>query len=169
MVSGVFGKAAGLGDMEMSCAASPTEIGNYVWLDVDADGIQDPDEPPLAGVVVTLSTGATTTTDANGYYSFPVDPATAYTITFDASGASGVDGTKLVPTTQFATADPLSEVDSNLYDNVGTWTIDVPVDAIIAAGDNDHSFDAGFFLPAQRHRQPDLARRERQRSLRRCR
>jgi len=55
-------------------------VGNLVWNDLDGDGIQDPGEPGVAGVVVTLyqadgspaldSAGqpATATTDANGYY-----------------------------------------------------------------------------------------------------
>lgn len=55
-------------------------MGNYVWIDADKDGIQDTNEKPIKGVVVTLynpdgtaaknnaGTAATATTDANGYY-----------------------------------------------------------------------------------------------------
>jgi protocatechuate 3,4-dioxygenase beta subunit len=32
----------------------PVAMGDVVWLDLDQDGVQDPDEPGLAGVVVTL-------------------------------------------------------------------------------------------------------------------
>ena len=49
-----FGKAAGLGDLEVLCEAAPLEIGNRVWLDIDEDGIQDPSEPPIANVTVQL-------------------------------------------------------------------------------------------------------------------
>ncbi|HQK12556.1 MAG TPA: SdrD B-like domain-containing protein [Anaerolineae bacterium] len=50
-------------------------IGDYIWADADADGIQDPGEPGIAGVTVELfnSSGqsqGTTTTDAYGYYRF---------------------------------------------------------------------------------------------------
>jgi Tol biopolymer transport system component/protocatechuate 3,4-dioxygenase beta subunit len=51
-------------------------LGDYVWEDLDADGIQDAGEPPIAGVTVTLfngvgtQIGAPTTTDANGLYLF---------------------------------------------------------------------------------------------------
>ncbi|MBV7338121.1 hypothetical protein KFU94_59825 [Chloroflexi bacterium TSY] len=77
-VSGVtpdFGKAAGVGDIVAICDPAPLEIGNYVWLDDDGDGIQDPCESPIPGVTVTLHdiTGtqiATATTDANGEYYF---------------------------------------------------------------------------------------------------
>ena len=50
-------------------------IGDRVWNDADGDGIQDPGEAGLPGVQVRLyqsgSQIASTTTDANGNYSFP--------------------------------------------------------------------------------------------------
>jgi SdrD B-like domain len=49
-------------------------IGNRVWLDLDSDGIQQPDEPAGSATVSLLTdTGnvvATTTTDATGRYQF---------------------------------------------------------------------------------------------------
>ena len=61
----------------------PVGAGNYVWIDANADGIQDAGELPLAGVVVELLTAsgqpatdaqgnlvATQTTDAQGAYFF---------------------------------------------------------------------------------------------------
>ena len=50
-------------------------IGDYVWADVDADGIQDPGEVGIGGVTVELklpnnSVIATTTTDPDGSYLF---------------------------------------------------------------------------------------------------
>lgn len=73
---GTFGKASGLGDLEFVGSEAPIQIGNRVWKDTDGDGIQDAEEPPLAGVTVALlenCTGnpiATATTDANGNYYF---------------------------------------------------------------------------------------------------
>jgi len=62
-------------------------IGDFVWQDTDGDGVQDPGEPGIANVTVTLtdSSGATQTdiTDANGIYGFINLPAGAYTITID--------------------------------------------------------------------------------------
>jgi SdrD B-like domain len=77
----VSGKAAGLGDMEALCAQAPKQIGNYVWLDANGDGVQDPCETPLSGVKVklykmdgaTTTLVATTTTNANGNYLFSDD------------------------------------------------------------------------------------------------
>jgi hypothetical protein len=87
-----FGKAAGIGDIELLCDPAPIEIGNRVWKDLNGNGIQDPDEPPIAGVTVRLygpdgsgpdgipgtaddAAGAggligTAVTDANGEYYF---------------------------------------------------------------------------------------------------
>lgn len=55
-------------------------LGDFVWSDLDGDGVQDAGEPGIGGVTVTLSTGATTTTSANGAYSFGNLPAAAYTV-----------------------------------------------------------------------------------------
>lgn len=77
--NGLFDKAQSLGDIELSCS-SPTylQIGNYVWVDTDRDGVQDPCESPLPGVSVSLykivagtpTLVAVTTTGANGEYYF---------------------------------------------------------------------------------------------------
>jgi hypothetical protein len=55
-------------------------LGDRVWSDANADGIQDASETGIPGATVTLSTGATTTTDANGYYTFGDLPAGTYTV-----------------------------------------------------------------------------------------
>jgi len=73
-----FAKANGLGDLEAMCEAAPIEIGNFVWIDADNDGLQDPGEAPVAGVVIGLydSLGnliATVETNADGQYLFSSD------------------------------------------------------------------------------------------------
>ncbi|MFT4286479.1 SdrD B-like domain-containing protein, partial [Nocardioides sp.] len=70
-----FEKGGGLGDVEALVPPAPIEIGNRVWIDVDGDGVQDPSEPALAGVVVELldddgTVLATTVTAADGTYYF---------------------------------------------------------------------------------------------------
>ncbi|QLQ33656.1 MAG: DUF11 domain-containing protein [Candidatus Thiothrix singaporensis] len=62
----------------------PIEIGNRVWKDTNANGVQDPGETPVAGVKVELFAQgadvnaatplATAVTDAEGYYVFSSDP-----------------------------------------------------------------------------------------------
>lgn len=52
-----------------------SSIGDWVWLDADADGIQDADEGGVAGITVRLLTHQgdvlkTTVTDADGFYLF---------------------------------------------------------------------------------------------------
>jgi uncharacterized repeat protein (TIGR01451 family) len=55
--------------------ASRVSVGDYVWWDVNRDGLQSDDEPAVPGVTVTLLDGqgnavGTTVTDAKGYYFF---------------------------------------------------------------------------------------------------
>ncbi len=70
--------------------ASPVSVGDYVWWDVNRDGLQSADEPPVAGVTVTLKDAQgnvldTTVTDQNGYYAFAgLIPGQRYQIVFTA-------------------------------------------------------------------------------------
>ncbi|QIP15075.1 DUF11 domain-containing protein [Spirosoma aureum] len=92
---GTFGKSTGLGDLELVCsAATYLELGNRIWNDSDHDGVQDPSELPIAGVIVNLynaTTGAlvaSRTSSASGEYYFStllgdaLLPNTAYNILF---------------------------------------------------------------------------------------
>jgi hypothetical protein len=90
--TGVFTLAAGqdLSDWDAGLYASGGSggsIGDYVWNDVDADGVQDPGEFGLAGVTVNLLDGsgnllASTTSDAFGHYSFSGLAAGIYQVQF---------------------------------------------------------------------------------------
>ncbi len=70
--------------------ASPVSVGDYVWWDVNRDGLQLADEPAVPGVTVTLQDGqgnviATTVTDDKGYYAFAgLVPGARYQIVFTA-------------------------------------------------------------------------------------
>ncbi|MGL6075104.1 MAG: beta strand repeat-containing protein, partial [Fimbriiglobus sp.] len=98
-------------------------IGDYVWYDADGDGVQDANEPPIAGANATLLWAGpdgvlgngddvtfTTVTDANGKYTFPSlpvngatdpyqvtiqAPAGYPTVTFDADGKATPNTSKL--------------------------------------------------------------------------
>ena len=68
----------------------PGAIGDFVWCDLNNDGIQDPGEPGVPGIVVDLScadgSSASTVTDANGYYLFTnVTPGVLCTVSLDLS------------------------------------------------------------------------------------
>jgi SdrD B-like domain len=98
-------KAAGMGDMEAACNTAPIQIGNRVWFDANANGVQDPGEPPIANVTVNLyrpgdtAAYATATTDANGnyYFSNRVTDENGTTLVSTASSIFGL--TDLTPST----------------------------------------------------------------------
>ena len=75
----------------------PASVGDYTWMDVNRDGLQDADEPALPGVTVTLTyedgsavtdaSGnpvAAVTTDANGKYKFENLLPGGYKVSFQA-------------------------------------------------------------------------------------
>jgi len=89
-------------------------VGDFIWNDVDGDGVQDPNEAGLAGVTVNLTWAGldgilgnaddivfTTETDANGRYTITDLPAGNY----QATVTNGVP-TGMTPTTGTDTAGP---------------------------------------------------------------
>ncbi|MEZ4992307.1 MAG: GEVED domain-containing protein [Saprospiraceae bacterium] len=71
-------KAAVVTDPGIVSDPAVPEIGNRIWVDVDADGIQDPSESGLGGVAVNLFSEdgtllASTTTGPDGQYHFNQD------------------------------------------------------------------------------------------------
>ncbi len=108
-------------------------LGDRVWLDLDADGVQDAGEAGIAGVKLTLlgdfdqngtiDYTATTTTGANGLYSFTGLPAGEYSVIVDTTTLPA----KLVQT----------------YDLDG---LDTPNEALreLAAGQTRTDFDFGY-------------------------
>jgi len=93
---------------------STAAVGSRVWLDLDQDGVQDPEEGNVVGVTVSLygSDGTlidTVVTDANGEYFFTGLPAGDYYIEFDLptgfsvtaqnAGASDADDSDVNPDT----------------------------------------------------------------------
>ncbi|NOY97799.1 MAG: DUF3048 domain-containing protein [Chloroflexi bacterium] len=62
-------------------------LGNFIWLDKNENGIQDPGEPGVGGVCVNLYDAdgqlvQQTTSDSNGYYGFNVEAGKTYKIEF---------------------------------------------------------------------------------------
>ncbi len=166
---GNFQKGGGLGGISLLLEEAPVEVGNRVWFDPDHDGIQDPEEPSIAGVTVNLYRGGlpigTAVTDAEGNYYFSSDPDSdfyvasgefvpnggEYTIEFvkPATGDLFVDdptyGTVPWSDVDFTVQEPAStEIGSNPDPATGRYTFTVG-----GPGENDHSFDAGFFFDAE--------------------
>ena len=85
---GFPGKSNGLGDIELISNQAPNEIGNYVWIDCNGDGVQDACEDALPGINVSLykedgTLLATVMTDANGQYYFNSSVISASTTSAD--------------------------------------------------------------------------------------
>ena len=96
-------------------------IGDYVWYDDDADGVQDEDEDPVSGVTVRLldadgnpvldgGVPVTTTTDASGRYVFDELPAGTYRVQFVLPEDIAAD---YVFTDETAGDDPTVDSDAN--------------------------------------------------------
>ena len=128
-------------------------IGDTVFADVDADGVQDDGEKGIAGVRVILEKvdGATrtevgqTTTNAQGSYTFGDLPAGKYVVSF------------LVPQKHGVTPANAGGDDAKDSDGVvaGTRTVDgvsytlLATDVIdLGVGENDTSWDQGLIPPA---------------------
>ena len=91
-----YGGARGpVPDDTVALTIQNADLGNRIWFDIDADGVQDPDEPGIPGVGVTVSftdpvdgspRTLTTTTDDDGRYGFAGLPLDVdYTVTVDES------------------------------------------------------------------------------------
>jgi len=112
---GSFGKASGLGDNKVLCDPAPLSIGNRFWFDDNRNGIQDPYEPGIDGIVLTLhdmenggeQVAAQTTHDAGQFY-FTNETVTggvlynhSYEIRMDMNQLSSwdisLDGSRLIP------------------------------------------------------------------------
>jgi len=117
-------------------------IGDYVWSDLDADGIQDSGEKGIGGVTVGLYDDQgillkTTTTDTNGYYLFDNLLAGDYTVKIaDSNFATGgvLEGWITSPANQGSN----DELDSD-----GNETTHQAAVALAAGEDND-TIDFGF-------------------------
>ncbi len=100
------------GEVQFTGEGEPSSIGDYVWLDLNMDGIQDANEAPIPGVTVNIySSGGTllasVVTDANGEwnsgflppgdYTVEIIPPAGYNATFDEdSGTASPDNTTIV-------------------------------------------------------------------------
>ncbi len=128
--------------LKFICVPEPLEVGNRLWHDDNADGIQEAGERALPGVTVSITDAAghnrSTVTDSKGEYYFGVDPWAHYSVQMDL-GQPALSG--YVPTSFEAGSD--RELDSNgQLNGDGSWVWTV-VDTG-GAGQNDHSLDFGF-------------------------
>ncbi len=117
----------------------PAALGDYVWLDANANGVQDGDEAGIAGVTVTLENAsgttvlATTTTDATGHYAFTGLTPGQYTVQF------------VAPTGGVFTT-PLQGGNTALDSDANSVGLTAPI--TLVSGQNDTTIDAGVYQPA---------------------
>ncbi|WP_287904492.1 SdrD B-like domain-containing protein [Chloroflexus sp.] len=117
-------------------------IGNFVWEDVNGNGVQDAGEPGIDGVTVTLNgtTGAgvtvnlTATTSGGGFYRFDNLAPGTYTVT-----VSRPDGYEFTAVNQ-GTDDA---VDSDADPTSGAMSA-----TELVSGEEDLTWDAGLYRPA---------------------
>ena len=113
-------------------------LGDFVWNDIDADGIQDAGEPGVTGVTVSLYKGSgalveSTITDMHGVYSFSYFPLGEYSIEFSLPG-----GYRFSPKDQGA--DEAKDSDADPV----TGRTDI---AVFSPEQYDTSWDAGMYQP----------------------
>ncbi|NBB22306.1 hypothetical protein GVN20_23325, partial [Runella sp. CRIBMP] len=143
---GIFAKANGLGDIELSGIEAPIEIGNRIWKDTDKDGIQDAGEDGVDGVEIELYEGTTATGS-------PVQTVTSATLNgqkgswFFTNLKANQDYVIKVKTALGAGAlatctafSPTGAGTTLIDNNTSTGTITLKTGN---AGENNHSFDIG--------------------------
>ena len=167
-----FRKSASMGDVEILCDQAPVQIGNRVWIDTNGNGIQDPEETPVAGVAVRLYDTAgtillgTAVTNAQGQYYFSSNLTEAaagngdhlgggltagqsYKIRLDRpedyAAGGPLSGYQL---TQATATSPATSLDTSVDSNATTVS-NYPEIAVAAVfvGVNNHTYDVGFVQP----------------------
>ncbi len=118
-------------------------IGDFVWVDLDMDGIQDGGEPGIADVALNLydSTGAlirTTTTDSNGVYTFTNVASGTYTVEVAPAEFS------LNQTLFGWDASPVGQGGDPAKDSNGSATLH-QASVTVAANTTNTTIDFGFF------------------------
>ena len=155
------GKANGMGDLELICDIAPLQIGNYVWLDTDQDGVQDANENPIANITVSLWKNGTqiasTTTNAKGEYYFSKKsvlgalwtgtgadtillPLTAYEVKIQKDNQAAISSLYVTSTNSTLNkGDDQTDNDAVLNGNFAVISLTTGL-----AGSINHTYDFGF-------------------------
>ena len=120
-------------------SAESTSIGDFVWNDLNADGIQTAGEPGLPGVTVQLLTStatliATTTTVADGLYLFSGISPDTYLLRFIAPAGF--------------TGSPLDQGPDDTRDSDANPSTGLTGAYTLALGQDNPTVDAGFVAAA---------------------
>lgn len=117
---------------------SEVHLGDLVWNDSNANGIQDDGEPGIQGITVKLLnetnvTVGTTTTDSRGYYSFSGFPEGTYSLEF------------VRPSEYYRFSPKNQGTDSTKDSDVNTTTGRTPQMTAFTPGLFDMDWDAGIY------------------------
>jgi hypothetical protein len=122
--------------------AQSASLGDFVWYDSNENGLQDPGEPGIEGVSVTLfrcdeTMLETTTTDVNGFYVFSID-----TVSLRLSNGDYYVSFQLPKGYEFMKANQGSDdaLDSDVDRSTGRTAC-----TNLVADENETSLDAGMF------------------------
>ena len=120
----------------------PASIGDFVWLDKDKDNVQDPDEPGVAGAIVTLyddnnEVVGTQTTGADGKYLFQGLNPGSYYVSFQPPAGYG-----------FVTPNVGGDLalDSDAAEELSSSNVRRAADTSLAPNEQDLTWDCGLFL-----------------------
>ncbi|MDJ0954941.1 MAG: SdrD B-like domain-containing protein [Acidimicrobiia bacterium] len=111
------------------------EIGDFVWLDLDADGAAGPAEPGFPGVEITLTWLGDDGTSGGG------DDVVVGIVTSDASGAYGVTG---LPAGEYDVLVSGGVPAGYVIGSEGDGGSDGRMDVSVVAGAVDHTIDFGY-------------------------
>ncbi|MCP9763872.1 SdrD B-like domain-containing protein, partial [Lacihabitans soyangensis] len=123
----------------------PASLGDFVWYDINNNGIQDSGEPGIQGVVATLNgtkgdgtviAAQTATTNASGIYAFTNLAPGTYTVSFGT--VAGYQVAK-----QDITGANTDATDINTDSDINSTTLTTHA-ATLVSGENDPKLDAGF-------------------------
>eukprot|EP01125_Pyxidicula_operculata_P008579 TRINITY_DN2870_c0_g2_i1.p1 TRINITY_DN2870_c0_g2~~TRINITY_DN2870_c0_g2_i1.p1 ORF type:complete len:1803 (+),score=387.95 TRINITY_DN2870_c0_g2_i1:475-5883(+) len=132
----------------MSFGFRGDSIGDYVWNDVNRNGIQDASDTPIGGVVVELRNNnvviSTVTTDTRGLYSFACLQDGIYTVSIQyTSSSNAIALSNFVPTGYY-----LGTGNATDSDGVPTTINNVPVvqsqPIVVSGGTTVSNIDFGF-------------------------
>ena len=115
-------------------------LGDFVWWDLDEDGVQDADEPGLKGVTVTLKDAsdavvATTVTDDDGAYSFTDLEPGDYTVVFTLPGSDW-------------SFSPQDQGGDDALDSDADPATGASPTITLASGEDNDTIDAGLVIPS---------------------
>ena len=152
---GTFGKVNGLGDLEALCPPAPIEVGNRVWMDDNRDGIQDPGEAGIPGVLVELRDAnhrivASQMTDADGEYLFTLQDRLTYFTDYFICVRLDQAPIGILQLSPANTTDDLIDSDASITNVSGVNYAKIPF-TTGGPGAMDCSLDLGFFPPPMDH------------------